>query len=87
MTATLEAQTRVPTTVSLTSEERHTKLDRAVADLAPKGWTREAKTDYERVLVGHNEFRQLLVRRQWGIRNQRELIEVDREGNISIRPI
>jgi hypothetical protein len=86
VTTALETRKAAPTTVSWSNEERHAVLDRAVADLAPQGWTHETKPDYERVLVGHNEFRQLLVRRR-AIRNQYELVEVDKHGNISIRRI
>ena len=70
----------------LSAEVRETVLDRAVAEQAAEGWALETNPDFEQVLVGHNKFRRALVRRQWGIRTVRELVDVDKQGNISIRP-
>ena len=69
----------------LSAEVRETVLDRAVAEQAAEGWGLETNPDVEQVLVGHNKFRRALVRRQWGIRTVRELVDVDKQGNISIR--
>ena len=69
----------------LSAEVRETVLDRAVAEQAAEGWALETNPDVEQVLVGHNKFRRALVRRQWGIRTVRELVDVDKQGNISIR--
>ena len=69
----------------LSAEVRATVLDRAVAEQAAEGWALETNPDVEQVLVGHNKFRRALVRRQWGIRTVRELVDVDKQGNISIR--
>lgn len=71
----------------LSAELRETILDRAVAEQAAEGWALETKPDVERVLVGHNKFRRVLVRRQWSIRNVRELVEVDKQGNVSVRHV
>jgi hypothetical protein len=71
----------------ISAEVREAALDRAVAELAAEGWELETKPDVERVLVGHNKFRRILVRRQWGIRNLRELVEVDKRGTVSIRRV
>jgi hypothetical protein len=71
----------------ISAEVREAALDRAVADLATEGWELDTKPDIERVLVGHNRFRRILVRRQWGIRTIRELVEVDNRGTVSIRPV
>ena len=68
----------------LSDETRHTALDRAVADLEAEGWHRDPKRDNERVLVGRNEFRRLLVKARRPIGTRRELVEVDRYGRISI---
>ena len=69
----------------LSAEVRKTVLDRAVAEQAAEGWALETNPDVEQVLVGHNKFRRALVRRQWGIRTVRDLVDVDKQGNISIR--
>jgi hypothetical protein len=69
----------------LSAEVRETVLDREVAEQAAEGWALETNPDVEQVLVGHNKFRRVLVRRQWGIRTVRELVDVDKHGNISIR--
>jgi hypothetical protein len=71
----------------ISEEVREEALDRAVAELAADGWELETKPDVERVLVGHNRFRRILVRRQWGIRNLRELVEVDKRGTVSTRRV
>jgi hypothetical protein len=71
----------------ISAEVRETALDRAVAELTAEGWELETKPDVERVLVGHNRFRRILVRRQWGIRNLRELVEVDKRGTVSTRRV
>lgn len=71
----------------LSAELRETILDRAVAEQAAEGWALETKPDVERVLVGHNKFRRVLVRRQWSIRNVRELVEVDKQGSVSVRHV
>ena len=71
----------------ISAEVREEALDRAVAELAAEGWELETKPDIERVLVGHNRFRRILVRRQWGIRNLRELVEVDKRGTVSTRRV
>lgn len=71
----------------LSAEVRETVLAQAVTEQAGQGWALETKRDVERVLVGHNKFRRVLVRRQWGIRNVRELVEVDKHGNVSIRDV
>ena len=87
MTTALETPTTVVAGVPVPAEVRHAALDRAVAELARKGWTLETKPDYKSVLVGNNEFRQLMTRRQWGIKHQRELVDVDKHGNISIQRV
>jgi hypothetical protein len=74
-------------TAKSTDDERKAALERAVADLTAHGRRVESKPDYQAVLVGHNEFRVALVRRQWGIRPRRELVEVDKRGDISIRQV
>jgi hypothetical protein len=71
----------------ISAEVREAALDRAVAELAAAGWKRETKPDVERVLVGHNRFRRILVRRKWGFRKLRELIEVDTRGTVSTRRV
>ena len=71
----------------ITTDERKVALDRTVSKLKSEGHRVESKPDINAVLVGHNEFRVLLVRRQWGIRNRHELVEVDKRGNISIRQV
>ena len=68
-------------------EARKALLDQAVAELMGRGWRKEKNHDYERVLVGHNGFRVVLVRRQWGIRDRRTLVEVDGRGEVSTRPV
>jgi hypothetical protein len=71
----------------LSAEVRKTVLDRAVAEQGAEGWALETKRDVERVLVGSNEFRRVLVRRQWGIRNVHELVDVNKQGNVSVRHV
>jgi hypothetical protein len=71
----------------ISAEVREAALDRAVAELAAEGWEPDTKPDVERVLVGHNRFRRILVRRQWGIRNLREMVEVDKRGTVSTRRV
>ena len=71
----------------VSAEVREAALARAVAEQAAEGWEPETKPDVERVLVGHNHFRRTLVRRKWGIRNLRELVEVDNRGTVSIRRV
>jgi hypothetical protein len=80
-----EALTLGKTPVS--AEVRQAVLSRAVAEQAAGGWEPETAPDVERVLVGPNKFRRVLVRRQWGIRNLRELVEVDKRGTVSIRRV
>jgi hypothetical protein len=69
----------------VSDEVRVAALERAVAEQTAEGWGPETKLDVELVLVGHSKFRRTLVRRQWGIRNLRELLEVDKLGTVSIR--
>jgi hypothetical protein len=57
------------------------------AEVTAEGWELDTKPDIERVLVGHNRFRRILVRRQWGIRNIRELVDVDKRGAVSTRRV
>ena len=71
----------------ISAEVREAALERAVAELAAEGWELDTKPDIERVLVGHNRFRRILVRRQWGIRNIRELVDVDKRGAVSTRRV
>ena len=71
----------------ISAEVREAALDRAVAELAAEGWELDTKPDIERVLVGHNRFRRILVRRQWGIRNIRELVDVDKRGAVFTRRV
>jgi hypothetical protein len=71
----------------ISAEVREAALDRAVAELAAEGWKLNTKPDVERVLVGQNRFRRVLVRRQWGFRNLRELVEVDKRGTVSTRRV
>jgi len=66
---------------------REAVLERALAEQAAEGWEPDTKPDVERVLVGHNKFRRILVRRQWGIRSLRELVEVDKRGTVSVRRV
>jgi hypothetical protein len=68
----------------ISEETRLAALDRAVADLEAEGWHRDPKRDNERVLVGRNEFRRLLVRARRPLGTRRELVEVDKLGKISI---
>ena len=69
----------------ISSEVREAVLERVLAEQAAEGWEPETKSDNERVLVGHNKFRRILVRRQWGLRSIRELVDVDKRGTVSIR--
>ena len=86
--ATVQDIPRTETVEEATSTDaRKAALERAVAELTAQGWKREAKPDYERVLVGHNGFRVALVRRQWGFRDRRVLVEVDRRGDASTWPV
>ena len=71
----------------ISAEVREAALDRAVAKLAAEGWELETKPDVVQVLVGHDRFRRILVRRQWSIRNLRELVEVDKRGTVSTRRV
>lgn len=71
----------------VSAEVREAVLARVVAEQAAEGWEPETKPDVERVLVGRNRFRRILVRRKWGIRNLRELVEVDKRGTVSIRRV
>lgn len=71
----------------ISAEVREAALDRAVAELAAEGWELDTKSDVERVLVGHNRFRRILVRRQWGVRKLREMVEVDKRGTVSTRRV
>jgi hypothetical protein len=84
---TVAQETRDTPAVPTSAEVRLAALEQAVAELTAEGWGRETKLDNERVLVGHNEFRRLLVRRQWGVRNQRQLVDVDKHGEVRIRPV
>lgn len=69
------------------TEQRKAALASAVEKLTAEGWTVESRPDYQRVLVGHNEFRVALVRRRLGIHDRRELVEVDKEGRVSVRKV
>ena len=71
----------------VSEEVRQAVLDRALAEETAEGWHPDTKSDIERVLVGHNRFRRVLVRRQWHVRNLRELVEVDRHGDLSIHRV
>ena len=73
--------------IPVSEEVREAALDRALAKLAAEGWELEKKPDVVQVLVGHNRFRRILVRRQWGIRNLRKLIEIDKRGTVSTRRV
>jgi hypothetical protein len=73
--------------VGKSTNERKAALERAVADLKAEGHVVETRPDYQKVLVGHNEFRRVLVRRQWGIRRRHELVDVDKKGRISVRKV
>jgi hypothetical protein len=66
------------------AEMRHAALDNAVAELQAEGWQRDTKRDNERVLVGHNEFRRLLVKHRRPLGTVRELVEIDKHGTVSI---
>jgi len=74
-------------TETKSTDERKAVLERAVANLTAEGHRVESKPDYNAVLVGHNEFRVVLVQRQWGIRKRHEVVEVDKQGKISLRRI
>jgi hypothetical protein len=80
-------ETPVVDDVPVSAEVREAALERAVADLVAEGWEPETKSDIERVLVGHNRFRRLLVRRQWHIREVREVVDVDKRGNVSVQRV
>lgn len=66
------------------AETRHATLDCAVADLEADGWHRDTKRDTERVLVGRNEFRRLLVKQRRPLGTMRELVDVDKHGTVTI---
>lgn len=86
--ATVQDIPRTETVEEATSPDaRKAALEHAVAELTAQGWKREAKRDYERVLVGHNGFRVVMVRRQWGFRDRRVLVDVDGHGVVSTRPV
>ena len=68
----------------LSAETKHATLDRAVAELEAEGWHRDTKRDNERVLVGRNEFRRLLMKQRRPLGTIRELVEVDKHGAVSI---
>jgi len=78
--------TTVQETVPMSAEGRHAALEKAVAELTVEGWGPETKRDNERVLVGHKEFRRLLVRRHWGL-SQRTLVDVDKRGKVEARAV
>jgi hypothetical protein len=71
----------------VSAEVRQAALNRAVAEQAAGGWMPETNPEVERVLVGRNKFRRILVRRQWKIRSLRELVDVDKRGAVSIRRV
>ena len=73
--------------VAVSTEVREAALERAVAELVAEGWEPETKQDVERVLVGNNRFRRLLVRRQLHIRSLRQMVEVDKRGIVSTRRV
>jgi hypothetical protein len=73
--------------LSASDESRAAALDRAVAELAAEGWEPETKPDVERVLIGHNRFRRILVRRQLHVRSVFKLVEVDKQGAVSTRRV
>ena len=73
--------------VPVSDEVRVAALERAVDEQIAEGWETETKTDIERVLVGHSKFRRALVRRQWGMRTIRELVEVDKRGIVSVHRV
>jgi hypothetical protein len=83
----LENEAPVLSLAPVSAEVRSTALERAVAEQTAEGWEPETKPDVERVLVGQNKFRRILVRRQWGFRTVRELVEVDKLGTISVRRV
>ena len=83
MSPVQEIQSPVVGETPISDEVREAALDRAVAELAAEGWRPETKSDIERVLIGHNRFRRILVRRQWGIRSLCQLVEVDKHGNVA----
>lgn len=72
-----------PDEVPLPAELRSAALDHFVAELMQQGWVSETKPDNERVLVGRNEFRRLLVQRRW-IRDRREVVDIDVHGQITV---
>jgi hypothetical protein len=71
----------------VSEEVRLAALEQAVAEQTAEGWQPERKPDVERVLVGHSKFRRTLVRRQWGFRTIRELVDIDNRGTVSIRRV
>lgn len=80
-------QTPVAGDTPVSTEVREAVLERVMAEQAAEGWTAETDPEVERVLVGHNRFRRILTRRQWGFRSLRELVEVDKRGAVSIRRV
>lgn len=83
MTAVQDIPTRE---VEKSPDERRAALARAVADLTARGHTVESRPDYQRVLIGHNPFREVLVHRQFG-RRRYELLDVDKKGEVSVRKL
>ena len=69
------------------AEVREAALEGALAKEVAEGWEPETKPDIERVLIGHNKFRRILVRRRWGMRTIHELVDVDRRGIVSIHRV
>jgi hypothetical protein len=57
------------------TEERKALLARQVQNSVAQGRRVESQGD----------FRAVLVRRQWGMREKREVVEVDEYGNVSIQ--
>ena len=85
VTETHETRALYETPVS--DEVRLAALEQAVAEQEAEGWEPEKESDVERVLVGHSKFRRTLVRRQWGFRTVRELVDIDKGGTVSIRRV
>ncbi|HEY6835287.1 MAG TPA: hypothetical protein VI142_02350 [Gaiellaceae bacterium] len=72
--------------VEKSPDERRAALAQAVAQLEARGHTVEPRPDYQRVLVGHNPFREVLVHKRFGLRRY-ELVDVDKTGKVSVRDI
>ena len=88
MSAVMEThQTPALYETPVSEEVRLAALEQAVAEQTAEGWVPETKPDVERVLIGHSKFRRALVRRQWGFRNLRELVEVNKRGTVSVRRV